>query len=146
MNMMPGLFLRWRMLIGLLSDTHGFLADPVFRHFAECDEIWHVGDFGTVEALDRLRVFRPVRGVYGNVDGAELRADLPEDFVWECEAVSVCMTNIGGYPGNDDRRGGKATPAGVAGPVHLRPLSDVLRRTCIKRPSEPFLAFDRKRR
>lgn len=54
------------MRIGLLSDTHGFLDDAVFRHFAECDEIWHAGDFGTVEVLDRLRALRPVRAVYGN--------------------------------------------------------------------------------
>jgi Calcineurin-like phosphoesterase superfamily domain len=49
----------------------------------------------------------PVRGVYGNVDGAELRADLPEDLVWECEGLNVYMTHIGGYPGNYDRRAGK---------------------------------------
>ena len=75
------------MRIGLLSDTHGFLDDAVFRHFAECDEIWHAGDFGTVEVLDRLRAFRPVRGVYGNVDGAELRAEVPQDLVWECQGI-----------------------------------------------------------
>jgi hypothetical protein len=44
---------------------------------------------------------------YGNVDGAELRADLPEDLVWECEGLNVYMTHIGGYPGNYDRRAGK---------------------------------------
>jgi putative phosphoesterase len=92
------------MRIGLLSDTHGFLDDAVFRHFAECDEVWHAGDFGTVEVLDRLRAFRPARGVYGNVDGAELRADLSEDLVWDCEGINVYMTHIGGYPGNYDRR------------------------------------------
>ena len=86
------------MRIGLLSDTHGFLDDAVFHHFAECDEVWHAGDFGTTEVLDRLRAFKPVRGVYWNVDGAELRADLPEDLVWECEGLNVYMTHIGGYP------------------------------------------------
>jgi putative phosphoesterase len=95
------------MRIGLISDTHGFLDDAVFRHFAECDEVWHAGDFGTVEVLDRLRAFRPVRGVYGNVDGAKLRAGLPEDLVWDCEGVPVYMTHIGGYPGNYDRRAEK---------------------------------------
>ncbi len=88
------------MRIGLLSDTHGFLDDAIFRYFAECDELWHAGDFGTVEILDRLRAFKPVRGVYGNVDGSELRADLPEHLAWDCEGVSVFMTHIGGYPGN----------------------------------------------
>jgi uncharacterized protein len=95
------------MRIGLLSDTHGFLDDAVFRHFGECDEIWHTGDLGSVEILDRLRAFRPVRGVYGNLDGAELRVDLPEDLAWDCEGVSVYMTHIGGCPGNYDRRAGK---------------------------------------
>ncbi len=98
---------RWKLRIALLSDTHGFLDDAVFRHFAECDEIWHAGDFGTVEILDRLKTFRPVRGVYGNVDGAELRADLHKDLVWECAGLNVYMTHIGGYPGNYNRRAGK---------------------------------------
>jgi len=66
------------MRIGLLSDTHGFLDDAIFRHFAGCDEIWHAGDFGTVEVLARLRAFKPVRGVHGNVDGAELRLEVPK--------------------------------------------------------------------
>src|ERR1700722_20260013 len=95
------------MRIGLLSDTHGFLDDAVFRHFADCDEIWHARDFGTVEVLDQLSAFKPVRAVYGNVDGAELRADLPEDLVWDCQGIAVYMTHIGGYPGNYDRRAGK---------------------------------------
>jgi predicted phosphodiesterase len=43
------------MQIGLLADTHGFLDDAVFRHFAECDEIWHAGDFGTADVLDGYR-------------------------------------------------------------------------------------------
>jgi putative phosphoesterase len=104
------------MRIGLLSDTHGFLDDAVYRHFAECDEIWHAGDFGTVEVLDQLRAFKPVKGVYGNVDGAELRAALPADLRFDCEGLSVYMTHIGGYPGNYDRRAArelKRLPTGL---------------------------------
>jgi hypothetical protein len=93
--------------IGLLSDTHGFLDEAVFRHFAECDEVWHAGDFGSSGVLDSLRAFKPLRAVYGNVDGAELRADLPADISWECEGVGVYMTHIGGYPGNYDRKAAK---------------------------------------
>jgi uncharacterized protein len=99
----PG-FVRWSVRIGLLSDTHGFLDDALFRHLAECDEIWHAGDFGGVEILDRLQEFKPARGVFGNIDGPELRARLPQDLVWDCEGVRVYMTHIGGYPGNYDRR------------------------------------------
>lgn len=98
------------MRIGLLSDTHGFLDETVFQDFTECDEVWHAGDFGTVEVLDRLRAFKPVRGVYGNVDGAELRSDLPRDLIWDCEGVRVYMTHIGGYPGNYDAKVGRELP------------------------------------
>ncbi|MES1161401.1 MAG: metallophosphoesterase family protein, partial [Bacteroidota bacterium] len=40
--------------IGLISDTHHFLDDNVFRHFDTCDEIWHAGDFGTAALAGRL--------------------------------------------------------------------------------------------
>lgn len=92
------------MRVGLLSDTHGFLDDLIFTKFAECDEIWHAGDFGPPEILDQLRAFKPTRGVFGNIDGPELRADLPEHHHWDCEGLRVYMTHIGGYPGNYDRR------------------------------------------
>ncbi|HKD04562.1 MAG TPA: metallophosphoesterase family protein [Bryobacteraceae bacterium] len=92
------------MRIGLLSDTHGFLDQAVFTCFEDCDELWHAGDFGSIEVLDRLRTFRPVRGVYGNVDGSELRAALPRDLAWECEGLRVLMTHVGGHPGKYDRR------------------------------------------
>jgi putative phosphoesterase len=90
--------------IGLLSDTHGFLDDAVFTYFNECDEVWHAGDFGTPDILDRLQQFRPTRGVFGNVDGGELRAALPQDLFWDCDGLAVYMTHIGGYPGNYDAR------------------------------------------
>ncbi len=95
------------MRIGLLSDTHGFLDDAIFRHFADCDEIWHAGDFGTIEVLDQLRAFRPVRAVYGNIDGAELRSKVSQDLVWDCQGITVYMTHVGGYPGNYDPRAEK---------------------------------------
>ena len=85
--------------IGLISDTHGFLDERVFRHFEECDEIWHAGDFGNIELADRLAAFKPLRGVYGNIDGKDIRAIYPEHLKFTCEEVSVWMTHIGGYPG-----------------------------------------------
>ena len=84
--------------IGLLSDTHHFLDDNVFRHFESCDEIWHAGDFGTVEVAARLAAFKPLRGVYGNIDGQDVRSQYPEQLRWQSEGVNVFMTHIGGYP------------------------------------------------
>lgn len=85
--------------IGLLSDTHGYLDEAIFTHFAECDEIWHAGDFGNLAIADTLAAFKPLRGVYGNIDGQELRRIYPEHLRFNCEEVSVWITHIGGYPG-----------------------------------------------
>jgi len=84
--------------IGLISDTHGFLDENVFKHFEQCDEIWHAGDFGDMELIDRLRKAKPLRGVYGNIDGQDIRAEFPEQLVFVCEEVKVMMRHIGGYP------------------------------------------------
>ena len=83
--------------IGLISDTHGFLDDAVYKYFDECDEIWHAGDFGP-NVLAPLAAFKPLRGVYGNIDDAEIRNEFPEHLRFKCEEVDVWMTHIGGYP------------------------------------------------
>jgi len=85
--------------VGLISDTHGFLDDAVFAHFNNCDEVWHAGDFGSLDLVKKLQEFKPLRGVYGNIDGAEIRAEFPEVLSFECEQVKVVMKHIGGYPG-----------------------------------------------
>jgi len=84
--------------IGLISDTHHFLDDNVFKHFEKCDEIWHAGDFGTIEVANKLAAFKPLRGVYGNIDGQDVRTVYPEKLRWQSEGINVFMTHIGGYP------------------------------------------------
>lgn len=84
--------------IGLISDTHDFLDEQVFRHFDTCDEIWHAGDFGTASIARSLKDFKPLKGVYGNIDGYDIRSEYPQKLVWTCEEVQVLMIHIGGYP------------------------------------------------
>lgn len=85
--------------IGILSDTHGLWDDRYAQYFSSCDEIWHAGDIGSEELLDRLEDIAPVRAVYGNIDGAALRRRLKEVSCFTTEGVKVLMTHIGGYPG-----------------------------------------------
>ncbi len=86
--------------IGLISDTHGFLDENVFKHFEQCDEIWHAGDFGNIELAKTLAAFSglPIKGVYGNIDGQDIRSIYPEQIVFMCEEVKVMMRHIGGSP------------------------------------------------
>ena len=83
--------------IGLISDTHGYLDDAVYDHFINCDEVWHAGDFGS-DVIEPLQKFKPLKGVYGNIDSATIRPDFPELLVFMCEEVRVMIKHIGGYP------------------------------------------------
>lgn len=85
--------------IGLLSDTHHFLDESILHHFRDCDEIWHAGDFGECKLADELAAYKPLRGVYGNIDGRDIRSRFPESIHFTCENVQVFMKHIGGYPG-----------------------------------------------
>ena len=90
--------------IGLLSDTHSFLSPDIFTYFEECDEVWHAGDIGDEAVASQLEAFRPLRAVFGNIDGPPIRRRFPEDLRFECEGVDVFMTHIGGYPGRYNKR------------------------------------------
>lgn len=84
--------------IGLLSDTHGYLDESIFKYFSNVDEVWHAGDIGTTELADQLESFKPLRAVYGNIDGGQLRTRYLEDLIFTIEGIKVWMTHIGGYP------------------------------------------------
>ncbi|MEX0685994.1 MAG: metallophosphoesterase family protein [Balneolales bacterium] len=85
--------------IGLISDTHNYLDPKVADYFMECDEIWHAGDFGTIGIGDELRKIAPLTGVYGNIDGQDVRKEFPLHNRFVREKVNVWMTHIGGHPG-----------------------------------------------
>ncbi len=99
--------------IGLLSDTHSYWDERYAKYFAECDEIWHAGDIGSTEVAERLAAIKPLRAVYGNCDGGDLRYMFSERYRFQCEGVDVLMKHIGGYPGNYD--------ASVRGTMFSRP-------------------------
>lgn len=85
--------------IALLSDTHGHLDDSIFKYLDDRDEIWHGGDFGTMEVAERLSALKPLKGVYGNIDGTALRAKFPEDLWMHADGINVLITHIAGTPG-----------------------------------------------
>lgn len=90
--------------IALLSDTHGHIDEQILRLIEPCDEVWHAGDIGDISVTDTLKKHKPLRAVFGNIDGTQARAEFPENNRFMCEGVAVWITHIGGYPGRYDSR------------------------------------------
>ncbi|NNE55568.1 MAG: metallophosphoesterase family protein [Flavobacteriales bacterium] len=84
--------------IGLISDTHGYVDDRILEHLSTVDEIWHAGDIGSLAVTDAMAQVAPVKGVYGNIDGEEIRRVFPGNKRFLCEGFDIWMTHIGGKP------------------------------------------------
>src|SRR5918996_2456242 len=81
------------MRIGVISDTHGLLRPQVFDVFKEVDHILHGGDVGKWEILNELQALAPLTAVYGNTDGSELKAKLPQVARIQLEGFEVVVTH-----------------------------------------------------
>jgi putative phosphoesterase len=82
----------------ILSDTHSLVDDTILKYTKLHDEVWHAGDWGSVDVFDTLSALKTIRGVYGNIDGQDLRSENPKGRCFTVEGVKVLMTHIGGYP------------------------------------------------
>ncbi|MDN4013502.1 metallophosphoesterase family protein [Chryseobacterium gambrini] len=83
----------------ILSDSHSYIDDRILEYAGQADEIWHGGDFGSMDVIEQLEKIKPLKGVYGNIDNAKIRSEFPEVSRFMCENVEVLMIHIGGYPG-----------------------------------------------
>ena len=92
------------MLIGLISDTHGWIHPRLFHFLEACDEIWHAGDIGNIETADALAALKPFKAVHGNIDDATVRRVYKENMHFMAEEMRIWLTHIGGSPGNYDRK------------------------------------------
>lgn len=82
----------------LLSDTHSYIDEQILKYVRQADEVWHAGDIGNINVTDIIKKEKPLRAVFGNIDGTEARAEFPENNRFLCEEVDVWITHIGGYP------------------------------------------------
>jgi putative phosphoesterase len=89
--------------IVILSDTHSYLHQGIFDFFSNCDQIWHAGDIGNIQIAETLNQLKPLKAVYGNIDGSDVRITYPKTLSFYCEDVKVLMTHIGGYPYRYDK-------------------------------------------
>jgi hypothetical protein len=84
--------------IGLISDTHSSIHPSVITFLQQCDEIWHAGDIGDLETAKTIASIKPLKAVYGNIDGQDIRSFYPHYQDFFCEGVKVLIIHIGGYP------------------------------------------------
>lgn len=86
------------MKVALLSDSHGHWQEDWEKWLGDCDEIWHAGDFGSLRVAQELARWAPVVGVYGNIDGPEIRREFPLHQRFQRAGIEIWMTHIGGSP------------------------------------------------
>jgi len=66
-----------RVVIGVVSDTHGHLYPEVKEALQGVDHIIHAGDVGSPQVLEGLRAIAPVTAVRGNCDLDQWAQTLP---------------------------------------------------------------------
>ena len=52
----------------LLSDTHSHLDEAMLKYVRMADEVWHAGDIGNLAVTDAIKILKPLRAVFGNID------------------------------------------------------------------------------
>lgn len=90
------------MKIGVISDTHLRRPDERLRrivdlYFKDADMILHAGDLVGLEVLE---VFsgKDVKAVCGNMDGEDVRRDLPDKIVIELKGFKIGLIHGWGMP------------------------------------------------
>ncbi len=87
----------------LLSDTHGYIDEKIISYANYVDEVWHAGDIGDTRVIDSIKLLKPIKAVYGNIDSNEIRMMTEKNLIFESEGIRVVMTHIAGYPGRYNR-------------------------------------------
>lgn len=84
------------MKVGIISDTHDKIPQPVFDIFSNIDLIIHAGDIGHENILTELHTLAPVKAVFGNMDTFPLVSSLKRMEIFNLEECKICLTHIVG--------------------------------------------------
>lgn len=102
--------------IAIVSDTHvpqrsRRLGDATWRIVEDADLVIHAGDWTSSAFFEEFRGrVAELRGVWGNNDGPELRAVLPELDRFEVEGIRFALTHILGDAATRERVAARAAP------------------------------------
>ena len=91
------------MLVGVVSDTHGYLNPKVPELLKEVDCILHAGDIGDAGIIEELARIAPVTTVRGNNDRTGPESLFPEEANLELDGWNFFLTHQVKVPkGPDD--------------------------------------------
>jgi putative phosphoesterase len=93
------------LLIGIISDTHGYFEPRLPEVFRGVDQILHAGDIGSIEVIESLEKIAPVVAVHGNMDRLDVASQYPIDATIEVDGVKVYLVHRpqDARPGRDVR-------------------------------------------
>jgi hypothetical protein len=80
---------RQRLVVGVISDTHGLLRPEAIEALRGSELIVHAGDIGSPEVLRGLEALAPVIAVRGNNDHGPWAQTLPVTEVFECGGAAL---------------------------------------------------------
>lgn len=86
--------------IVLLSDTHGYFDDKILHYIQPADEVWHAGDIGNLDIIEKISSIKKLRAVYGNIDDHKIRIEIPETQFFEMELFRILVIHIAGKFGS----------------------------------------------
>ena len=91
------------MLVGVVSDTHGYLNPKVLELLAGVEHILHAGDIGDAGIIDDLSKIAPITTVRGNNDRTGPESLFPEEHTLELDGWKFFLTHQVKVPkGPDD--------------------------------------------
>ncbi|MFH0916654.1 MAG: metallophosphoesterase family protein [bacterium] len=104
-------------IVGVLSDTHGYLYPPVKRLLEGVDHIIHAGDVGSARVLAELRTLAPVTAVRGNCDAEVWAQSLPARAEVDLGEARILVGHVAGRLRAEAGDGGFAVV--ISGHSHL---------------------------
>ena len=95
-----------KLMVGVISDTHGLLRPEVFDAFQDVELILHAGDIGGDDILIELQAIAPVLAVRGNMDYGAWLEDIPASREIELGKQRIFLVHDPAHVGFDPEKGG----------------------------------------
>ncbi len=76
-------------IIGLISDTHGYLETNALKKLQGSELIIHAGDIGDPDIIQNLESVAPVHAVRGNMDNGSWSRKLPNTVIVKVKNINI---------------------------------------------------------